>query len=341
MGFASPVFPSGASGKWGELLLFPELTQLERFDLKDHAGLAGNSFNPGLNLFYALDRDRLRFLLEWLVDSHAQEIQRFQLGWRWEDTTFWLGRFHNPIGYWNTRFHHGSYLMTSISRPGAMAYETSGGPLPMHLTGLYVEGTQELDEASIYYVLNAGVGPDLRPNRLDALDILEGGGHRGPGVTLRLAYQPTSFGPNEFGLSFSYTDIPGQGAGVQSFDQVVVGAFANWRAGDFGLLGEAFYIRNDLQGMGAQPAHDVVNLYGQGEWHASDDWTLYGRIEGTFNAKNDLYFDHFRTFVRDRYLAGVRYELPYNMALKLEVSRDTIRDDSFGQVGMQWSAVFP
>src|SRR6266550_3960902 len=28
-----------------------------------------------------------------------------------------FGRYHTPIGYWNTAFHHGAWLQTSISRP--------------------------------------------------------------------------------------------------------------------------------------------------------------------------------------------------------------------------------
>jgi hypothetical protein len=333
------AFPANTSGNYGDLLLFPELTQLERFEVKDPHKIPEDYFNPGLNLFYTFDRERFRFLLEWLFDRSSQEVQRLQLGWRVQDTTFWVGRFHNPIGYWNTRFHHGSYLMTSISRPGAMTYETTGGPLPTHLTGLYVEGTQEIGDSSLYYVLNAGAGPNLLQTRLDAFDVLEGGGNHRPGVTLRLGYQPTSFGPNEFGASFSYTELPGEALGVQAVKQIVAGAYANWREGDFGLLGETLLIHNQLQGGHSQPV--VVNMYGQGEWRAADKLTLFGRVEGTFNADGDAYLDHFGKFVRERYMGGLRYELPYNMALKVELSRDRIKDDSYGQVGMQWSAVFP
>src|SRR5882762_11495762 len=28
-----------------------------------------------------------------------------------------FGRYHTPIGYWNTAFHHGAWLQTTISRP--------------------------------------------------------------------------------------------------------------------------------------------------------------------------------------------------------------------------------
>lgn len=326
----------------GDLLLFPELTGTERFALPPDAGLSDQYVNPGINLFYTLDHQRFRFLLEWLVDRKAQEVQRFQLGWRWRDTTFWLGRYHTPIGYWNTRFHHGAYMMTSISRPGVATYETSGGSLPLHLTGLYVEGSHELDQGDIYYVLTAGVGPNLGQTRLDAFDILDPRAGGRPGASLRLAWRPTSFGFDEYGVSASYTEIPGQAIGASLVGQATVGAFANWKLGDFAFLGEALYIDNDLRGGSvAGQGRGVTNLYAQVEWHLHEDWKLYSRAEGTFNAKDDPYFEHFRYFVRDRYLGGVRYELPYDMALKLEVSRDHIRDGAFGEVQLQWSAMFP
>ncbi|MGH8603332.1 MAG: hypothetical protein ACREXR_11340 [Gammaproteobacteria bacterium] len=49
----------------------------------------------------------------------------------------------------------------------------------------------------------------------------------------------------------------------------------------------------------------------------------------------------FPGFVEDRVLGGVRYQLYRNMALKLEVSQEHLEDDRFGQVLLQWSAVFP
>ena len=30
-----------------------------------------------------------------------------------------FGRYHTPINYWNTAFHHGQWLQTTISRPDA------------------------------------------------------------------------------------------------------------------------------------------------------------------------------------------------------------------------------
>src|SRR6266702_1772959 len=46
------------------------------------------------------------------------DVERLQIGYTFSDyATVWLGRFHTPYGYWNTAFHHGAQLQTSILRP--------------------------------------------------------------------------------------------------------------------------------------------------------------------------------------------------------------------------------
>jgi hypothetical protein len=37
----------------------------------------------------------------------------------------WAGRFHSPYGYWNTAFHHGAQLQTSLLRPGSWTSRTA------------------------------------------------------------------------------------------------------------------------------------------------------------------------------------------------------------------------
>jgi hypothetical protein len=32
-----------------------------------------------------------------------------------------------PLGYWNTQFHHGNYLQSSISRPEVARFDARGG----------------------------------------------------------------------------------------------------------------------------------------------------------------------------------------------------------------------
>jgi len=65
-----------------------------------------------------------------------------------------FGRYHTPIGYWNTAFHHGSWLQTSISRPEMVRF--GGTFIPVHFVGFLAEGNIPSGGAGLAY--SAGVG---------------------------------------------------------------------------------------------------------------------------------------------------------------------------------------
>ena len=62
-----------------------------------------------------------------------------------------LGKIHTPLGYWNTAYHHGTWLQTSISRPEAVEFEHDGGILPTHSLGLELSGRADLGPIQIEY----------------------------------------------------------------------------------------------------------------------------------------------------------------------------------------------
>src|SRR4249920_193305 len=73
-------------------------------------------------------------------------LERIQLGYQLADaTTLWLGRFHTPYGYYNTAFHHGQQISTSLRRPKLVEFEASGGVLPAHTVGLWLAGANRMD----------------------------------------------------------------------------------------------------------------------------------------------------------------------------------------------------
>jgi hypothetical protein len=65
-----------------------------------------------------------------------------------------FGRYHTPIGYWNTAFHHGAWLQTTISRPDMV--RIGGSFIPVHFVGLLAEGNIPSGGAGLSY--NVGVG---------------------------------------------------------------------------------------------------------------------------------------------------------------------------------------
>src|SRR5713101_5794768 len=65
-----------------------------------------------------------------------------------------FGRYHTPIGYWNTAFHHGAWLQTTIDRPEMV--KVGGTFIPVHFVGFLAEGNIPSGGAGLSY--NFGVG---------------------------------------------------------------------------------------------------------------------------------------------------------------------------------------
>jgi hypothetical protein len=65
-----------------------------------------------------------------------------------------FGRYHTPINYWNTAFHHGQWLQTTISRPEMTQF--GGSFIPVHFIGTLVEGSTPAGGLNLNY--NFGVG---------------------------------------------------------------------------------------------------------------------------------------------------------------------------------------
>ncbi|HUI75569.1 MAG TPA: porin [Candidatus Acidoferrum sp.] len=67
-----------------------------------------------------------------------------------------FGRYHTPIGYWNTAFHHGAWLQTSIARPQMVQF--GGTIIPVHFVGFLAEGNIPSGGAGLAYNFGLGNG---------------------------------------------------------------------------------------------------------------------------------------------------------------------------------------
>ena len=67
-----------------------------------------------------------------------------------------FGRYHTPINYWNTAFHHGSWLQTTISRPEMIQF--GGSFLPVHFVGALTEGAIPAGGLNLNYDFGVGNG---------------------------------------------------------------------------------------------------------------------------------------------------------------------------------------
>ena len=132
-----------------------------------------------------------------------------------------VGRYHTPINYWNTAFHHGQWLQTTITRPEMIQF--GGRVLPVHFVGALVEGAIPAAWLNLNYKGGVGNGRG---------SVISRGGDAGD-VNGDLAWLVNGFiKPDRvFGLQAGgafYDDRVRLQSGAE-FDEQIVSAHAVWQ----------------------------------------------------------------------------------------------------------------
>jgi len=130
------------------------------FSATDQKGTT-SGFNLGqldLHLASALSR-KVTYFGELTFNAHPTdytvEVERNIIRYDYNDYfKISFGRYHTPIGYWNTAFHHGAWLQTTITRPDIVRF--GGTFIPIHFVGFLAEGNIPSGGAGLSY--NVGVG---------------------------------------------------------------------------------------------------------------------------------------------------------------------------------------
>ncbi len=134
------------------------------------------SFSLGqLDLFVTSDvSDKFKFLSEIVFEagptdiygkvigepnSFGVDIERYLLQYSHNDYfNISAGRGHTAIGYYNTAYHHSSWLQTTTGRPLMFDFEDHGGPLPIHMVGVSASGQVPSGSLGLHYVAEVGNG---------------------------------------------------------------------------------------------------------------------------------------------------------------------------------------
>ena len=130
------------------------------FSATDQKGVT-SGFNLGqfdLHIASALSQ-KISYFAEVTVNAHPTdytiEMERSFIRYDYNDHfKLSFGRFHTPIGYWNTAFHHGAWLQTSIDRP--FFVKVGGTFTPLHFVGALAEGNIPSGGLGLGY--NVGIG---------------------------------------------------------------------------------------------------------------------------------------------------------------------------------------
>jgi hypothetical protein len=221
------------------------------------------------------------------------------------------GRYHTPIGYWNSAYHHGSWLHTSTSRPEMVKFGSK--LLPIHFVGVLMEGTLPRNRLGLSY--SAGFGNGRHENIARSGDAGDINSDKAWMVQVQSA--PDRFYGLKMGLGF-YTDeiTP---TDRPEIEESTISAYVAWTKESPEIIFEYLHstheelLDSSMSGdVDAWYAHFAYRLKGKRR-----DWKPYIRFEKTDVDDTDpLLFDQRLDF--DASILGVRWDFNPYAALKAE-----------------------
>ncbi len=151
-----------------------------------------------------------------------------------------IGRYHTPINMWNTAFHHGQWLQTTIQRPEMVQF--GGRFLPVHFVGALVEGSVPAGGMNLNY--QAGVGNGRSSVISRAGDAGDSNGKRA--YLANLYVKPDkAYGLRVGGSAYADTITLSSG---REFQERIVAAHAAWQKEDPEVLAELASVRHQEAG---------------------------------------------------------------------------------------------
>jgi hypothetical protein len=278
--------------------------------------------------------DRVKSIIELAFEYNdegalATDLERMQFGYTFSDAmTLWVGRFHTPYGNWNTAFHHGPQIQTSVIRPRFIDFEDKGGILPTHAVGLQASGGLRMGDGKLQYDAYLANGNSIKDGVLDFNAVKDDNANKLVGGNLRY-----EFGGTLEGLTLGAHALSQQvddKTQITSTKSTVYGAFAVLDRGNWEGIGEYYRFRNeDLSG--ATGTHSSWAGFAQVGYTLGGVWTPYVRVEKAVLDQTDNYFAGQTTgLTYQRQALGLRYNLNPLSALKLELNQTT-EDQTTGQ----------
>lgn len=244
--------------------------------------------------------------------EYAFEVERMIAKYDFSDLVkISAGRYHTPIGYWNSAFHHGAWLQTTTRRPEAFKFGSR--IVPIHFVGVLAEGTWNQNPLGLSYM--AGFGNGRHANIARAGDAGDINGENAWMLQLRAA--PATFYGLNVGIGFYSDEINPDGD--PPIDETSFSAFAAWTGESPEVIIEYLHSSHEL--VSDSSANGDVNAwYAQFAYRLKDEWSAwkpYVRVEHTDVDDTDPLLGA-DGLDYDAALLGVRWDFNPYAALKVE-----------------------
>lgn len=226
--------------------------------LDDSFGVFGEFSLTGKDSEYSIEAERLMVRYDF--------SDRFKVS---------AGRYHTPIGYWNTSFHHGAWLQTTISRPEVVKFGSK--LVPIHFVGLLFEGSLSSGDLGLSY--KAGFGNGRHGNIARAGDAGDINGDKA--WLLRLSSKPKRLFGLEVGLDIYSDEVSLSGS--PNVDENTITAYAAWTKESPEVIFEYMHSEHELV-TDNNVSGDVDAWYGQVAYRLPgkhSQWKPYVRVEQT------------------------------------------------------------
>jgi hypothetical protein len=311
-------------------------------DIQYHSsGMPGDHSSFALGQFNLFITNRLSNKLSILgevimeADTHnAIEVDLERLIFQYAANDYFnlsAGRYHTGIGFYNTAFHHSTWLQSTVDRPFLFQFEDTGGILPIHNVGLSATGRIPSGELGLHYIAEIGNGRASR-SPLDEAVQNKVDENNGKAVNLALYARPGGWPGFQAGFSVYRDSL--HPVGSASIGETIFSGHAIYQSAGLEVLNEVVVLRHSVAGgrLFYIPAFysQLSKRFGKFRPYFRYEYMNVPRGEPLFGDIGLLHGP----------IGGIRYDFSDFAAYKVEYFRDFTRSGDWNGLTTQVSFTF-
>jgi hypothetical protein len=269
------------------------------------------------------------------ANSFSVDVERYLLQYSHNDyLNISAGRGHTSIGYYNTTYHHSSWLQTTTGRPFLFDFEDHGGILPIHMVGVSATGQIPSSSLGLHYVAEVGNGRASRQplDQEPVQNVIDDQNHKA--YNIALFARPDAIHGLQAGFSF-YRDLLAP-ENQPKVNEMIFAAHAVLVRPRYEWLNEALLDRHVLQNTSV--SYNTPGFYSQVS-RQFGSYRPYLRYQYVNSPDNEPIFPDVK--LRHGPSAGVRFDASESVALKFQYDYTFMRNEpGINQLALQMGFTF-